>query len=76
MADPYDFYRMRLYFCAGQKRLRKQRASFTWTDFGVRVLGGLRVQQKPRPGLALNSPMHTCAGSVGRLLPGIDYSTT
>jgi len=40
--------------------------------FGVRVLEGYGATETA-PGLALNSPMHLRAGTVGRLLSGIEY---
>ncbi|MEZ5814718.1 MAG: acyl-[ACP]--phospholipid O-acyltransferase [Alphaproteobacteria bacterium] len=71
MADPYDFYRMR-YIFAGAEKVKDETRQLYMNRFGVRVLEGYGATETA-PALALNSPMHMRAGSVGRLLPGIEY---
>ncbi|MCB9996885.1 MAG: acyl-[ACP]--phospholipid O-acyltransferase [Rhodospirillales bacterium] len=71
MADPYDFYRMR-YIFAGAEKVKNETRQIYMDRFGVRVLEGYGATETA-PALALNSPMHMQAGSVGRLLPGVAY---
>ncbi len=71
MADPYDFYRMR-YIFAGAEKVKDETKQLYMERFGVRVLEGYGATETS-PALTLNSPMHMKAGSVGRLLPGIEY---
>ena len=70
-AHPYDFRNMR-YVIAGAERVREE-TKRTYADrFGARVMEGYGATETA-PVLALNTPMHNCPGTVGRLLPGIDY---
>lgn len=71
MADPYDFYSMR-YIFAGAEKVKDETRQLFMDRFGVRVLEGYGATETS-PGLTLNSPMHMQAGSVGRLLSGIEY---
>ncbi|MGB1077158.1 MAG: acyl-[ACP]--phospholipid O-acyltransferase [Bdellovibrionales bacterium] len=71
MADPYDFYSMR-YIFAGAEKVKDETRQLFMDRFGVRILEGYGATETA-PGLALNSPMHMQAGSVGRLLSGIEY---
>jgi acyl-[acyl-carrier-protein]-phospholipid O-acyltransferase/long-chain-fatty-acid--[acyl-carrier-protein] ligase len=70
-AHPYDFRSMR-YIFAGGEALREETRRLYADRFGVRVLQGYGVTETS-PVLALNTPMQCRPGSVGRLLPGIEW---
>ncbi len=70
-AHPYDFYRMR-YMFAGAERVRESTKALYAERFGVRVLEGYGATETS-PALAMNTAMHSRAGSVGRMLPGIEH---
>ena len=70
MAHPYDFYSLRFIF-AGAERVREETRKIYAEKFGLRIMEGYGVTECA-PVIAVNTPMHFCAGTVGRLMPGIE----
>jgi acyl-[acyl-carrier-protein]-phospholipid O-acyltransferase/long-chain-fatty-acid--[acyl-carrier-protein] ligase len=70
MAHGYDFYSLR-YIFAGAERVRDETRKVYAEKFGLRILEGYGATEAG-PVIAVNTPMHFHAGSVGRLLPGIE----
>jgi len=70
MAHGYDFYSLR-YIFAGAERVRDETRRTYAEKFGLRVLEGYGATEAA-PVIAVNTPMHYKAGSVGRLLPAIE----
>jgi acyl-[acyl-carrier-protein]-phospholipid O-acyltransferase/long-chain-fatty-acid--[acyl-carrier-protein] ligase len=70
-AHPYDFYSVRFVF-AGAEKLQKLTRLLWVEKFGVRVFEGYGVTETS-PVLAVNTPMEHRSGTVGRLVPGIEY---
>lgn len=70
MAHGYDFYSLR-YIFAGAERVRSETRAVYAEKFGLRVLEGYGATEAA-PVIAVNTPMHYKAGTVGRLLPGIE----
>jgi acyl-[acyl-carrier-protein]-phospholipid O-acyltransferase/long-chain-fatty-acid--[acyl-carrier-protein] ligase len=71
VADTYDFYSVRYVF-AGAERVKPETRRVWFEKFGIRILEGYGATETA-PAIAVNTPMHFKAGSVGRLLPGITY---
>jgi acyl-[acyl-carrier-protein]-phospholipid O-acyltransferase/long-chain-fatty-acid--[acyl-carrier-protein] ligase len=70
-AHPYDFYSMR-YIFGGAEKIRDETRRLYAERFGVRLLEGYGATETA-PALAINTAMHSKAGTVGRFLPGISY---
>jgi acyl-[acyl-carrier-protein]-phospholipid O-acyltransferase/long-chain-fatty-acid--[acyl-carrier-protein] ligase len=70
-AHNYDFYSVR-YIFSGAEKLREETANIWAKKFGVRVFEGYGATETS-PVLAVNTPMHNQTGTVGRLMPGIQY---
>jgi acyl-[acyl-carrier-protein]-phospholipid O-acyltransferase/long-chain-fatty-acid--[acyl-carrier-protein] ligase len=70
-AHPYDFRSMRYLFAAAEKL--QEATALTWSQkYGVRILEGYGATECA-PCLSVNTPLEPRYGSVGRLLPGMEY---
>lgn len=71
-AHPYDFVTTRMVF-AGAEKLKDETRRLWAEKYGVKVLEGYGATETS-PGLAANTLLDSRTGTVGRLLPGIDYT--
>jgi acyl-[acyl-carrier-protein]-phospholipid O-acyltransferase/long-chain-fatty-acid--[acyl-carrier-protein] ligase len=70
-AHPYDFYSLRVVI-AGGERLKPTTRQLWMNKYGVRIFEGYGVTEAS-PVIAANTPMYDKPGSVGRLMPKIEY---
>lgn len=70
-ADPYDFYSVR-YLVAGAEKLRPETRRLYADEFLTPILEGYGVTETS-PVLAVNIPLSFKNGTVGQLVPGVDY---
>jgi acyl-[acyl-carrier-protein]-phospholipid O-acyltransferase/long-chain-fatty-acid--[acyl-carrier-protein] ligase len=70
-AHPYDFRSIRYLFAAAEKL--QEATALAWSQkYGVRILEGYGATECA-PCLSVNTPLEPRYGSVGRLLPGMEY---
>jgi len=69
-AHPYDFRSIRYCF-AGAEPVKAATRTTYMEKFGIRILEGYGVTEAA-PVIAINTPMYNRAGSVGKLMPGME----
>jgi acyl-[acyl-carrier-protein]-phospholipid O-acyltransferase/long-chain-fatty-acid--[acyl-carrier-protein] ligase len=70
-AHPYDFFKVRV-VVSGAEKLNPEVAQVWLREYGLRIMEGYGATECA-PVLSLNTPLAYRAGTVGRLLPGIEH---
>ncbi len=71
-AHPYDFQSLR-YALAGAEKLSDDTQRIWMEKFGIRILQGYGVTETS-PVIAANTPMTNRSGTVGHIIPGMEYN--
>ncbi|MDR1012084.1 MAG: MFS transporter [Opitutaceae bacterium] len=70
-AHPYDMFAVR-YVVSGAEKLKDEVRQIYSEQFGVRILEAYGATEAS-PGISVNTPMHNRPGTVGTILPGMEW---